>query len=52
MEKNQLLVIGLFGSGVVGEGLYKVLQKTPSLNARIKKICITDPGKLTHTTLC
>ena len=31
------LVLGLFGFGVVGEGLYKVLQKTESLNTRIKK---------------
>ena len=45
MEKDQLLVIGLFGFGVVGEGLYKVLQQTPSLNARIKKICIKNAGK-------
>jgi len=45
MEKDQLLVIGLFGFGVVGEGLFKVLQQTPSLNARIKKICIKNPGK-------
>jgi len=45
MEKDQLLVIGLFGFGVVGEGLYKVLQQTPSLNARIKKICIKNPDK-------
>ena len=45
MDKDQLLVIGLFGFGVVGEGLYKVLQQTPSLNARIKRICIKNPGK-------
>lgn len=42
---NRQLVIGLFGFGVVGEGLYKVLQQTPSLNARIKKVCIKDPHK-------
>ncbi|WP_082915367.1 homoserine dehydrogenase [Arachidicoccus ginsenosidimutans] len=39
------LVIGMFGFGVVGEGLYKILQQTPSLNARIKKACIKHPGK-------
>jgi homoserine dehydrogenase len=39
------LTIGLFGFGVVGEGLYKVLNQTPSLNARIKKICIKHYGK-------
>ena len=45
METQKQLVIGLFGFGVVGEGLYKVLQQTPSLKARIKKVCIKDPGK-------
>jgi homoserine dehydrogenase len=39
------LTIGLFGFGVVGEGLYKVLQQTPSLSANIKKVCIKDAGK-------
>src|SRR5689334_11229854 len=39
------LTIGLFGFGVVGEGIYKVLQQTPSLNASIKKICIKHPEK-------
>ena len=39
------LTIGLFGFGVVGEGLYKVLQQTPSLKASIKRICIKHPGK-------
>lgn len=41
----QTLNIGLFGFGVVGEGLYKVLQQTPSLNAHIKKVCIKHPEK-------
>lgn len=45
METNNQLIIGLFGFGVVGEGLYKVLQQTPSLNAAIKKICIKNYGK-------
>lgn len=39
------LVIGLFGFGVVGEGLYKVLEQTPSLSATIKRVCIKDPKK-------
>lgn len=43
---HKKLTIGLFGFGVVGEGLYQVLQLTPSLNCRIKKICIKDPGKV------
>lgn len=45
MSGNKKLVIGLFGFGVVGEGLYKVLQQTPSLNGEIKKVCIKHPEK-------
>ena len=45
MEAHKQLTIGLFGFGVVGEGLYKVLQQTPSLKASIKKVCIKNPGK-------
>ena len=45
MSSQKKIVIGLFGFGVVGEGLYKVLQQTPSLNATIKKICIKDSTK-------
>ncbi len=45
MEAHKQLTIGLFGFGVVGEGLYKVLQQTPSLKATIKKVCIKHPGK-------
>ena len=45
METHKQLTIGLFGFGVVGEGLYKVLQQTPSLKASIKKVCIKNPAK-------
>ncbi|MDQ2718973.1 MAG: homoserine dehydrogenase [Bacteroidota bacterium] len=45
MEKHKKLVLGVFGFGVVGEGLYKVLQQTPSLNATIKKVGIKHSGK-------
>ena len=45
MTAHKELTIGLFGFGVVGEGLYKVLQKTPSLKASIKKVCIKDINK-------
>ena len=45
MSVHRKLTIGLFGFGVVGEGLYKILQKTPSLNATIKKVCIKHPDK-------
>ena len=39
------LNIGLFGFGVVGEGIYKVLEEKPQLNATIKKIVIKDLSK-------
>jgi homoserine dehydrogenase len=45
MDTHKQLTIGLFGFGVVGEGLYKVLQQTPSLKANLKKVCIKHPGK-------
>lgn len=45
METHKQLTIGLFGFGVVGEGLYKVLQQTPSLKAQLKKVCIKNPEK-------
>ncbi len=37
--------IGLFGFGVVGEGLHHVLKHSHTTNATIKKICIIDPEK-------
>ncbi len=45
MGTHKQLTIGLFGFGVVGEGLYQVLQQTPSLKARIKKVCIKHADK-------
>lgn len=45
MSYHKKLTIGLFGFGVVGEGLYRVLNQTPSLNASLKKVCIKNPGK-------
>lgn len=42
-EKN--LTIGLFGFGVVGEGLYRILKQTPTLKATIKKVCIKNTSK-------
>ncbi len=38
--------IGLFGFGVVGEGIYKVLSQKPQLGAKIKKIIIKQPDKV------
>lgn len=40
-----MINLGIFGFGVVGQGLYEVLNKTKGINARIKKICIKDPNK-------
>jgi homoserine dehydrogenase len=45
MNTHKELTIGLFGFGVVGEGLYKVLQQTPSLKATIKRVCIKHSNK-------
>lgn len=45
MGTDKKLIIGLFGFGVVGEGLYRVLHQTPSLKAEIRKVCIKHPGK-------
>ena len=45
MQNHKKLVLGIFGFGVVGEGLYKVLNQTPSLNAFIKKVCIKNSSK-------
>ena len=45
METHKKLVLGIFGFGVVGEGLYKVLHQTPSLNATIKKVGIKNGNK-------
>lgn len=39
------LNIGLAGFGVVGQGLYDVLKKSPALNAEIKLICIKNKKK-------
>lgn len=39
------ITIGLFGFGVVGEGLYKTLEQTPGLQAKLKKVCIKHDGK-------
>jgi homoserine dehydrogenase len=43
--QNKSLRIGLFGFGVVGESLYKVLLEKKNLNASISKICIKHPQK-------
>ncbi len=45
MKTGNKLTIGLFGFGVVGQGIYEVLQQLLTLDASIKKICIKDAGK-------
>ena len=45
MSTNKQLTIGLFGFGVVGKGLYDVLQSSDSLQSSIKKICIKNIDK-------
>ncbi len=45
IQQNKKLVIGLFGFGIVGEGLYKILQHTSTINAVVKKVCIKHPEK-------
>lgn len=45
MDAHKPLTIGLFGFGVVGEGLYRILKQTPSLKAEIRRVCIKDPHK-------
>jgi homoserine dehydrogenase len=50
MDKEKKIIIGLFGFGVVGEGIYKVLLEHSSLNAVIKKICIKHPDKKRDAT--
>ncbi|MCX4302223.1 MAG: homoserine dehydrogenase [Alistipes sp.] len=37
--------IGLFGFGVVGQGIYEVLRKSVNANAEIVKICVRNPDK-------
>lgn len=39
------LTIGLFGFGVVGQGLYNVLSQTHGVKAEIKRIAIKDKNK-------
>lgn len=45
------LTIGLFGFGVVGEGIYHVLNQSKSLSTTIQKICIKHPNKKRNAPL-
>ncbi|MCD6347833.1 MAG: homoserine dehydrogenase, partial [Bacteroidales bacterium] len=44
-KKSENITIGLFGFGVVGQGLFSVLQHIQTADARIKTICVKDPEK-------
>jgi homoserine dehydrogenase len=44
-KESGKLVIGLFGFGVVGQGLYKVLQEVQTADASIKSICVKHQDK-------
>lgn len=37
---RQKLNIGLFGFGVVGQGLYEVLETSPALDSQVSRICV------------
>ena len=37
--------IGLFGFGVVGQGVYEVIRKSKNAHAEIVKICVHDLKK-------
>lgn len=52
MTIKKKLNIGLFGFGVVGEGIYKVIEEAPSLGAHIKKVCIKDSSKQRNAPEC
>jgi homoserine dehydrogenase len=43
--QRKTLNIGLFGFGCVGYGLYEVLEKTPTLQTSIKRICVKQAEK-------
>jgi len=45
MTTTAALRIGLFGFGTVGQGLYDVLRRTPSLRTEIARICVRDSYK-------
>lgn len=42
---NNTLKIGLYGFGVVGQGIYEVLRKTRNAHAEIVKICVRSLDK-------
>lgn len=45
IQESNELSIGLFGFGCVGQGLYKNLEHSQNLKAKINKICIKNESK-------
>jgi homoserine dehydrogenase len=45
MSTDKKITLGLFGFGVVGQGIYNIIQQNPSLNIQIKKIAIKNIDK-------
>jgi len=39
------ITIGLFGFGVVGQGIYQVIRKAKNAHAEIARICVRNPDK-------
>lgn len=46
---GKTLKIGLFGFGVVGQGIYKVIGRSKNAHAEIVKICVKDLDKKRET---
>jgi len=44
-KSRSRIILGIFGFGVVGQGLYRVLNQTRGIHAAIKKVCIKHPEK-------
>lgn len=42
---SKKLKLGIFGFGVVGKGLYHVLEETKGIKAEIQRICVKDRNK-------
>ena len=45
MQHMGKIKIGLFGFGVVGQGIYEVVRKSKNANAEIVKICVRSLDK-------
>ena len=41
----QYIKIGLFGYGIVGHGVYSIIQNAKTLNVEVKNICVKNKEK-------